>query len=136
MKKLTLFLLFFSLIGISQNTKPDFANLPTLNFIRLTIKGADLQNQIWQDSLVKIKELKLTGTDAENFTIIYYHFKTNYKKSLTVDEFFDGQIPDIMNTFFKDLEKNCKISFEDIVIKNKENGKMFKISPLALLIKT
>lgn len=137
MKKLAVLLLMFcSGFVLAQKNKPDYAKLPTLDIVKLSIKGIDLQNNIWQDSIVKLKALQLAGTDAENFKIVYYHFKTNYKKSLTVDEFYNEQIPEAMTAFFKDLEKNCKISFEDIVIKHAENGKLFKISPLTIIIKT
>lgn len=136
MKKIILALtLLGSFIGYSQSKTTDYSKLPTLNIIKISIKGVNLQNTIEQDSIVKTKELKLIGTDAENFNIVYYHFKTNYKKSLTKDEFYNDQIPETMTQFFKDLEKNCKISFEEIVIKHKENGKLFKISPLSFIIK-
>lgn len=137
MKKI-IFLAFVFSIGCitAQNNKPDYSKLQTLDIIKISVVGLDLQNTILQDSIVKLKELKLRGIDAENFVIVYYHFKTNYKKSLTTDEFYDGKIPATMTTFFKDLENNCKVSFEDIVIKHVENGKMFKIFPLNLIIKT
>lgn len=137
MKQLVLaFLLLIAVSTNAQTQKPDYSTLTTINMVRLSLKGLDLQNTIWQDSIVKLKELKLIGTDAENFEIVYYHFKTNYKKSLTIDEFYNNQIPVPMNSFFKDLEKNCRISFEDIVVKQTETGKLFKILPLTVIIKT
>lgn len=136
MKKLIFFALLFCVaVGFAQNTKPDFSKLTTLNFVKVRIDGMDLQNNIWQDSIVKIKELKLIGTDAENFKIVYYHFKTNYKKSLTKDEFYSEKVPQPMIDFFNDLEKNCRISFEEIVVEHIENKKQFKIMPLTVLIK-
>lgn len=136
MKKPILFaLLLVAAFGFAQNSKPDFSKLATLNFVKVHIDGMDLQNTIWQDSLVKIKELKLKGTDAENFKIVYFHFKTNYKKSLTKDEFYSGKVPQSMIDFFNDLEKNCRISFEEIVVEHIENKKQFKIMPLTVLIK-
>lgn len=136
MKKLfILSFLFCSLLGFSQNAKADYSKLPIVNIVRVNIEGVDLQNKIWQDSIVKLTELKLAGIDSENFEIVFYRFKTNYKKSLSVDEFTDAQIPPAMTQFFKDLEKNCKISFEDVVVKQKENGKLFKIFPLTIIIK-
>ena len=135
-KLLALLAICFSLSGFAQKNKPDYSKLTTLDIVKVSIKGLDLQNTIWQDSIVKLKELKLTGVDAENFKIIHYTFKTNYKKSLTSDEFYSEIIPQSMTTFFKDLESNCKVSFEEIVVKHKENGKEFKIMPLYVFIKT
>ncbi len=137
MKKIIAILfLCISTIGFAQKNKTDYSELTTLDIVKLSIKGLDLQNTIWQDSIVKLKELKLIGVDSENFKIIHYTFKTNYKKSLSTDEFYSEVIPETMTTFFKDLENNCKVSFEEIVVKHKENGKEFKIMPLYVFIKT
>lgn len=133
--KLFYILFLFAFAMHAQKGKPDYSKLPTNDAIKISLKGADLQNQIWQDSIVKNTELKLIGADAQNYSIVYYHFKTNYKKTLSEDEFYEGKIPESMLQFFRDLESNCKISFENAVIKHKENGKMFRISPLSLLIK-
>jgi hypothetical protein len=137
MKKYICFaILLVTFLTNAQNSKPDFSKLTTLDMVKVSVHGVDLQNNIWQDSLVKLKELKLRGTDADNFIIVYFKFKTNYKKTLSVDEFYNEKIPVPMTQFFTDLESNCKVSFEDIVIKHKENGKLFKISPLSFIIKT
>lgn len=136
MKKLiALLTICISISGFAQKSKPDYSKLPSLNMVSAYIKGTDLQNNIWQDSIAKVSTLSLRGTDSENFEIIYYKFKTNYKNSLTTDEFYQGNFPDTMIQFFKDLEKNCRVSFENIVVKHKENGKMFKIGTLSVLIK-
>ncbi len=136
MKKITTTLfLFFSILLFAQNEKHDYSKLKILDDVKLSIEGVDLLGNTTQKNLEALKELKLTGLDAENFKIIYYHFKTNYKHSLTKDEFTDGIITEAMTKFFHDLESNCKVTFEEIVIKQTETGKLFKITPLTLVIK-
>lgn len=136
MKKIiSILLLFFCSSLFSQNEKQDYSKLKILDDVKLSVEGVDLLGNTTQKNMEALKELKLTGLDAENFKIIYYHFKTNYKHSLTKDEFTDGIITEAMTKFFHDLESNCKVTFEEIVIKQTETGKLFKITPLTLVIK-
>lgn len=134
-KLFSLFILIAFAVN-AQKGKVDYTKLPTNDAIKISMKGADIQNNIWQDSIVKNTELKLLGTESANYEIIHYNFKTNYKKTLTEDEFHEAKLPDSMIQFFKDLESNCKVSYENVVIKHKQNGKMYRVSNLSLLIKT
>ena len=79
--------------------------------------------------------MDLKGDDASKYKIMYYRFKTNYQHNISQDEFFDNAITEGMTRFFTDLEKNCKLIYEDIVVQNTETGKSFKILPLSVIVK-
>ena len=55
--KLFYILFLFAFAMHAQKGKPDYSKLPTNDAIKISLKGADLQNQIWQDSIVKNTEL-------------------------------------------------------------------------------
>ncbi len=128
-------LLLASSICVSQSPKPDLASLPSTDEVSLTLKGLSLENKISQKQLMDLKQLDLKGDNAAKFKIIYYHFKTTYKRTTSVDEFYDNLITPAMTQFFADLENNCKIMYEDIVVKNIETGKQFKLAPLFVIVK-
>jgi hypothetical protein len=136
MKNLVLsFLFLIATISVAQNKKPDLASLTSVDDITLDIKGMTLEGKITQDQLMAIKTLDLKGENASKYKIVYYRFKTNYQHTLSQDEFYDNLITETMTRFFTDLDKNCKLTFEDIVIQNTETGKQFKISPLSVIVK-
>ncbi len=141
MKKLILtFLVFATSICISQNAKsvnvkPDLANLPTTDEVSLTLKGLSLESKITQEQLTAVKQLDLKGDNAAKYKITYYHFKTTYKRTSSVDEFYDNLILPNMTQFFADLETNCKLMYEDIVVQNTETGKSYKLAPLTVIVK-
>ena len=136
MKKLILILLVFATsICISQNVKPDLTNLPSTDEVSLTLKGLSLESKISQEQLIAVKQLDLKGEKADKYKIIYYHFKTTYKRTISVDEFYDNLILPTMTQFFADLETNCKLIYEDIVVQNTETGKSYKLAPLTVIVK-
>ncbi len=128
-------LLFTASICVSQSPKPDLAALPTTEEVSLTLKGLTLENKISQKELIDLKQLDLKGDNAAKYKITYYHFKTSYKRTTSADEFYDNLITPVMTQFFTDLENNCKIMYEDIVVKNVETGKQFKLAPLFVIVK-
>ncbi len=63
-------------------------------------------------------------------------FKTTYEHTFSKDDlFYDNVITEAMTRFFTDLEKNCKLIFDDVVVTNTETGKSFKIAPLNVVVK-
>ena len=99
------------------------------------MKGLTLEGKITQQQLIAIKSLGLKGEHADKYKIVYYHFKTNYQHTISQDEFFDNTISETMTRFFTDLDKNCKLIYEDIVVQNTETGKQYKIAPLTVVVK-
>lgn len=136
MKNLIFTLLFFAAsICVSQSPKPDLAKLPSTDEVTLTLKGLSLENKMSQEQLIALKQLDLKGDNAAKYKIVYYHFKTTYKRTSSVDEFYDNLITPVMTQFFTDLETNCKIMYEDIVVQNIETGKQFKIASQFVVVK-
>ena len=137
MKNLILsFLILVSSVVLSQNTKPDLANLPTTDEVALTLKGLTIENTILQQQLIPLKQIDLKGDNAAKYKLVYYHFKTTYVHTFSKDDlFYDNMIPEAMTQFFTDLEKNCKLIFDDVVVTNTETGKSYKIAPLNVVVK-
>jgi hypothetical protein len=137
MKKIVLSLLvLISTICLAQTPKPDLAALTMNDNVKLTIKGLNLENKISQDKLVEVKQLDLKGDEAAKYKIAYYHFKTTYKRSISQnDEFYNNEITPTQTQFFTDLETNCRLMFEDVVIQELETGKQYKIAPLTVVVK-
>ena len=136
MKSLILsFLILIAGISAAQNKKPDVANLPFTDEVTLNLKGLTLEGKITQDQLIAVKTLDLKGDNAAKYKILYYKFKTTYHHTISQDEFFDNTIGETMSRFFTDLDKNCKLMYEDIVVQNTETGKQFKIAPLNVVVK-
>ena len=137
MKNLILSFLFFAAsVCISQNVKPDLANLPTTDEVALTLKGLTIENKISQEQLIPLKQIDLKGDNAAKYKLVYYHFKTTYEHTFSKDDlFYDNLITEAMTRFFTDLEKNCKLIFDDVVVQNTETGKSFKIAPLNVIVK-
>jgi hypothetical protein len=129
------FLFLLATISVAQNKKPDLASLTSNDDVTLDIKGLTLEGKITQEQLTGIKTLDLKGDNATKFRIIYYRFKTNYHHTISQDEFYDNLISETMTRFFTDLDKNCKLSYEDIVIQNTETGEQFKIAPRTIIVK-
>jgi hypothetical protein len=138
MKNLILsFLLFATSICISQNNvKPDLDNLPTTDEVALTLKGLSIEKTISQEQLIPLKQIDLKGENASKYKLTYYHFKTTYKHTFSKDDlFYDNVITEAMTQFFTDLEKNCKLIFDDAVVTCTETGKQYKIAPLNVIVK-
>ncbi len=138
MKNLVFSFLFFAAsICISQNNiKPDLANLPTTDEVALTLKGLSIENKISQEQLIPLKQLDLKGENASKYKLVYYHFKTTYEHTFSKDDvFYDNAITETMTRFFTDLEKNCKLIFDDVVVTNTETGRSYKIAPLNVTVK-
>jgi hypothetical protein len=137
MKNLILsFLILVSSVALSQNTKPDLANLQTTDEVALTLKGLSIENKITQQQLIPLKQIDLKGENASKYKLVYYHFKTTYEHTFSKDDlFYDNTITETMTRFFTDLEKNCKLIFDDVVVANIETGKQFKIAPLNVVVK-
>ncbi|MBP7807711.1 MAG: hypothetical protein KA163_00325 [Bacteroidia bacterium] len=137
MKHLILcFLILVSSVALSQNTKPDLANLPTTDEVALTLKGLTIENTILQQQLIPLKQIDLKGENASKYKLVYYHFKTTYVHTFSKDDlFYDNVITEAMTRFFTDLEKNCKLIFDEVVVTNTETGKSYKIAPLNVVVK-
>ena len=136
MKSLILsFLIIIAGTSAGQNKKPDVANLPFTDEVTLNLKSLTLEGKITQEQLMAVKTLDLKGENAAKYKIIYYKFKTTYHHTISQDEFFDNAISETMSRFFTDLDKNCKLMYEDIVVQNTETGKQFKIAPLNVVVK-
>ncbi len=137
MKNLILsFLLLISAVCVSQNVKPDLANLPTTDEVALTLKGLSLENKISQDEMIALKQIDLKGDNAAKYKLVYYHFKTSYEHTFSKDDlFYNNVITETMTRFFTDLEKNCRLIFDDVVVENTETGKQYKITPLTVIVK-
>jgi hypothetical protein len=137
MKKLILSLFVLATACcFAQGPKPDLAKLPPTDEVSLTIKGLTIENTISQDKMVATKTWELKGENAAKYKIAYYQLKTSYKHTFsTNDEFFNNEVTPAMTQFFTDLEKNCKIMFDDVVVQNIETGKQFKIAPLTVVVK-
>lgn len=115
---------------------PDLANLPTTDEVALTLKGLSLENKISQEQLIPLKQIDLKGENASKYKLSYYHFKTTYQHTFSKDDlFYDNVITESMTRFFTDLEKNCKLIFDDVVVTNTETGKQYKIAPLNVVVK-
>ena len=141
MKNLILSFLFFAAtVCVAQaplKAKPDLASLTTTEDVSLTLKGLTVEKTITQEELIPIKNIELKGENAAKYKLIYYHFKTNYMHTYSQnDEMFDNVITEPMTRFFTDLEKNCKLTFDDVVVQNTETGKQFKIASLSVVVKT
>ena len=138
MKKSLLF--FFVLVTafcFAQGPKPDLASLKSTDEISLDIKGLSLENTIPQEKMLTLKEWSLKGENAGKYKIAYYQLRTNYNHTFSKnDEFFTNEVTQAMTQFFTDLEKNCKLMFEDVVVQHLETGKQYKIAPLTVIIKT
>ncbi len=137
MKNLVLsFLILISSVALSQNTKPDLASLSTTDEVALTLKGLSIENVISQTQMISLKQIDLKGDNAAKYKLVYYHFKTTYEHTFSKDDlFYDNVITEAMTRFFTDLEKNCKLIFDDVVVTNTETGKSYKISPLNVVVK-
>lgn len=137
MKNLLLsFLILISNVALSQNKKPDLANLPSTDEVALTLKGLTIENTILQAQLIPLKQIDLKGDNAAKYKLAYYHFKTTYVHTFSKDDlFYDNVVPEAMTQFFTDLEKNCKLIFDDVVVTNTETGKSYKIAPLNVVVK-
>lgn len=141
MKNLILSLLIFASTAYmaqapkQDNVKPDLTSLTLLEDVTLSLKGLTVESSITQEQLIPLKQLELKGENASNYKIIYYRFKTNYKHTFSQDEFFDNVINEAMTLFFTDLEKNCKLTYEDVVVKHTETGKSYKLAPLSVIVK-
>lgn len=139
MKNLILSFLFLTAsvcFGQTGAPKPDLANLPSTDEVVLTLKGLTLENKITQEQLIPLKQIDLKGENAAKYKLTYYHFKTTYEHSFSKDDlFYDNVITETMTRFFTDLEKNCKLIFDDVVVTNTETGKQYKIAPLNVVVK-
>lgn len=137
MKKLILsFLIIAVNICTAQNVKPDLTNLSTIEDVNLHLKGLTVEKTITQEELVPMKQIELKGENAAKYKLVYYHFKTSYMHTFSQnDEFFDNNITEVMTRFFTDLEKNCKLTFDDVVVQNTETGKQYKIPSLSVVVK-
>lgn len=137
MKNLILsFLILVSSVALSQNKKPDLASLPTTDDVALTLKGLSIENVISQTQMISLKQIDLKGDNAAKYKLVYYHFKTTYEHTFSKDDlFYDNVITEAMTRFFTDLEKNCKLIFDDVVVTNTETGKSYKIAPLNVVVK-
>ncbi len=137
MKNLILSLLFLSTtICVSQNAKPDLANLTTTEEVSLHLKGLTVEKTITQEELIPLKQVELKGENAAKYKLVYYHFKTTYLHTFSQnDEFFDNNFTEAQTRFFTDLEKNCKLTFDNVVVQNTETGKQFKIATLSVVVK-
>lgn len=136
MKNLILsFFLLAAAVSFGQSPKPDLAALTSTDDVSLDMKGLSLEGKITQQQLIAIKTLGLKGEHADKYKIVYYRFKTNYQHTISQDEFFDNTISETMTRFFTDLDKNCKLIYEDIVVQNIETGKQYKIAPLTVVVK-
>lgn len=137
MKNLILSLLILTAgFSFGQNApKPDLAAITKTVDVSLDLKGSTLEGKITQAQLLEIKTLGLKGEHADKYKIVYYHFKTNYQHTISQDEFFDGTISETLTRFFTDLDKNCKLIYEDIIVQNTETGEQFKIAPLTVIVK-
>ena len=138
MKKLILSLyIFTSAVCFAQGPKPDLANVKTTDGISLDIKGLSLESTISQEQMLTIKEWGLKGESASKYKIAYYQLRTNYDHTFSKnDEFYTNEVTPAMTQFFTDLDKNCKLMFENIVIQHLETGGQYKIAPLTVIIKT
>jgi hypothetical protein len=137
MKKLFFTLLVFATaFCFAQGPKPDITKLPTTDEVNLTINGLTLENTISQEKIIAAKTWDLKGDHAAKYKIAYYQFKTSYDHTFSNnDEFFNNEVTPVMTQFFTDLEKNCKIMFDDVVVQNIETGKQYKIAPLTVVVK-
>ncbi len=137
MKKLILsFLLLTAGICFGQGApKPDLASLPITEEVTLNLKGLTLEGKMTQDQLIAVKTLDLKGDNAAKYKIVYYKFKTTYQHTISQDEYYDNTINETMTRFFTDLDKNCKLMYEDVVVQNTETGKQYKIAPLNVVVK-
>lgn len=137
MKNLILsFLLVAANICAAQNVKPDLANLSTIENVNLHLKGLTVEKTITQEELVPMKQIELKGENAAKYKLVYYHFKTSYMHTFSQnDEFFDNNITEAMTRFFTDLEKNCKLTFDDVVVQETVTGKQYKIPSLSVIVK-
>lgn len=138
MKNLILSLFIFAGIAcFAQGPKPDLANLKSTDEVKLTITGLTIENTIPQDKIIATKLWELKGDNAAKYKIAYYQLKTNYNHTFSKnDEFYNNEVTPVMTQFFTDLEKNCKLTFEDVVVQNIETGAQYKIAPLTVVIKT
>lgn len=140
MKNLILSILFFATtVCIAQaplKTKPDLASLTTTEDVSLTLKGLTVEKTITQEELIPLKNIELKGENAAKYKLVYYQFKTNYMHTFSEkDDFFDNNISEAQTRFFTDLEKNCKLTFDDIVVQHIETGKQFKVASLSVIVK-
>jgi len=140
MKNLILSFLFLAAtVCVAQaplKTKPDLASLTTTEDVSLTLKGLTVEKTITQEELIPLKNIELKGDKAAKYKLVYYQFKTNYMHTFSEkDDFFDNNISEAQTRFFTDLEKNCKLTFDDVVVQNIETGKLFKIAPLSVVVK-
>jgi hypothetical protein len=138
MRNLILSFLFLTAsicFGQAGAPKPDLANLPMTDEVTLHLKGLTLEGKMTQDQLIALKTLDLKGENATKYKIVYYKFKTTYQHTISQDEFYDNTINETMTRFFTDLDKNCKLMYEDIVVQNIETGKQFRIAPRSVIVK-
>ena len=137
MKNLILsFLLVIANICPAQNVKPDLANLSSIEDVNIHLKGLTVEKTITQEELIPIKQIELRGEHAAKYKLVYYHFKTSYMHTFSQnDEFYDNAVTETMTRFFTDLEKNCKLTFDDVVVQETESGKKYKIPSLSVVVK-
>lgn len=137
MKNLFLsFLIIAANICLSQNVKPDLTALSTIENVNLHLKGLTVEKTITQEELIPIKQIELKGENAAKYKLVYYHFKTSYMHTFSQnDEFYDNSVTETMTRFFTDLEKNCKLTFDDVVVQETETGKQYKIPSLSVIVK-
>jgi hypothetical protein len=104
--------------------------------VSVTIAGLSEGNTISKSKLVKAKHLDLAGAKAKNFSIVSYVAVYTGKDGLTEEEMEGPDFSIDMNNFFHIIEKNSRLSFKEIILKNTEGGKLSKVAPLNVIVHT
>lgn len=130
MKKLIAFILVFVAIQLSAQKQTVVAD----HEVSAILHGLSLEKTIAQDSIVKLNGLLLEGDSASKYKIVSYVFFVNYDKRMTDDAFKGSDFTPDMKAFFSTIEKNCHISFKDIVVEHKTTGESYTIDPLNVTV--
>jgi hypothetical protein len=134
MKKIFFLGLIFVATKFNSQTKEPAKELPTTTEVSASLKYMSLQDVISQDSLMHLNQIDLKGDNASKFSIVSYVFSVNYQRVITDDELTGNKFSPAMKTFFENLDENCRITFRDMIVKNKDDGKQYKIDALIFTV--
>jgi hypothetical protein len=134
MKKIIFIGLIFAGMSLIAQNKEPVKELPTTTEVAASLKYISLQDIILQDSLIHLNQIDLVGENASKFTIVSYIFSVNYQRVITDDELAGNKFSPAMKSFFENLDENCRITLREMVVKNTETGKLYKIDPLIFTV--
>jgi hypothetical protein len=127
MKKLFVLLtLFLTTTLVAQD------DMKPINNVTITIAGLGENNVIGKSKLEKLEKLELAGAEAKKYKIVSYTFNYIGEKGITRAGMERDEISKEMTEFFQIIEKDCRISFSEVLVRNTETTQLYKIASLVV----